>query len=230
MDQTRIQAKKAAAYAAAEMIQNEMLVGIGTGSTTEHFITKLGWRCQQENLKISAVATSEKSRQMALQNKIPMVDINTLTYLDVTVDGADEITAAQHKMIKGGGGALLREKIVASMSREMIVIVDQTKVVDYLGAFPLPVEIIPFAWQATQFKVNQKGFTGQWRVSAEGKRFITDNGNFIYDISFAKPLAEPEKVEQALIAIPGVIETGFFFGLATKVIVGHTDGRIEIHN
>lgn len=228
MDQTHILAKKAAAYAAAEMIQNEMLVGLGTGSTTEHFITKLGWRCQQQNLKISAVATSEKSCQLALQNKIPMADINTLTYLDVAVDGADEITH-QHQMIKGGGGALLREKIVASMSHEMIVIVDQTKVVDYLGAFPLPVEIIPFAWQATLFKVNQKGFKGQWRLSTDGQRFITDNGNFIYDISFVKPLAEPEKVEQALNSIPGVIETGFFFGLATKVIVGHTDGRIEIH-
>lgn len=228
MDNPHILAKKAAAYAAAELIQDEMIVGLGTGSTAEHFIIKLGSRCQQMNLKISAVATSEKSHQLALANHIPMIDINTLTNLDITVDGADEITP-QKKMIKGGGGALLREKIVASMSHEMIVIVDQTKVVDYLGAFPLPVEIIPFAWQATEHIIHLKGFKGQWRIASDGQRFVTDNGNFIYDIAFASPVREPEKAEQTLSSIPGVMTTGFFFGLATKVFVGHTDGRIEIY-
>lgn len=220
-------AKKAAARAAANLIQDGMLVGLGTGSTAEYFIEKLIERCKQHELKITVFPSSEKSAKLALAGGISLCDENHVTTLDLTVDGADEVDP-QKRLIKGGGGALLREKIVATMSKEMIVIVDQNKIVNELGSFPLPVEIVPFAHQATIHHVRNHGYDCTHRKNKEGKLFITDNGNYIIDITFPKLCHHPEKDNAILKSIPGVVETGFFFNIAGRVIIGHTDGTVKI--
>ncbi|HEV8051531.1 MAG TPA: ribose 5-phosphate isomerase A, partial [Parachlamydiaceae bacterium] len=176
-------AKQAAGNAAAALIQSGMLVGLGTGSTAVFFIDSLIERCKKESLKVTVFPSSERSAKQALAGGIPLCDENQVTSLDVTVDGADEIDNKK-RMIKGGGGALLREKIIASMSKEMIVIVDPTKVVKELGGCPLPVEVVPFAHHATLYKVRNEGFDGALRLKQDGNLFVTDNGNYIIDIKF----------------------------------------------
>jgi ribose 5-phosphate isomerase A len=219
-------AKKAAGYAAIDFVHPDMVIGLGTGSTAFYFIEKLIEKCRQ-GLKVKAVATSITSQKQATAGNIPIIDINSITTLDLTVDGADEIDQ-QKRMIKGGGGALLREKIVAAMSKEMIVIVDQSKVVSLLGHFPLPVEILPFAHHATMAHIEKLGYTPIIRKTSEGKIFTTDNGNYICDIHFNNLLQNPEHDNALLNEIPGILETGFFFHLAKKVIVGYENGHIEI--
>jgi ribose 5-phosphate isomerase A len=219
------QAKQAAGKAAAQLIQNGMLVGLGTGSTATFFIESLIERCRHDHLKIKAFPTSERSAKHALSGGISLCDENAVTYLDVTVDGADEIDP-QKRMIKGGGGALLREKIVANMSREMVVVVDQNKFVTTLGSFPLPLEIAPFAHHATLHQVRKLGYDGNMRLSQEGALWVTENGNYIIDIKFSHPCSSPEKDQALLCTIPGVLETGFFFNLAGRVIIGQFDGTI----
>lgn len=220
-------AKQAAGKAAANLIQNGMLIGLGTGSTAEFFIENLIERCQHHGLKISVFPSSEKSAKLALAGGIPLCDENHVTTLDLAVDGADEVDP-QKRLIKGGGGALLREKIVATMSKEMIVIVDQRKLVDRLGGFPLPVEIVPFAHHATMHHIRNLGYEGAYRKTYDGELFITDNGNYIIDIKFPDRCQEPERAHALLKAIPGVVETGFFFDIAGRVIIGYTDGTVKI--
>lgn len=220
-------AKKAAGYAAADLVLNGMLVGLGTGSTAAHFIKRLGERCRQ-GLKIQVVASSEKSLQLAMQEQIAIADINAVTFLDFSVDGADEIDT-QNRMIKGGGGALLREKIIAAMSKEMVIIVDEHKLVEKLGTFPLAVEISPFAFKATCNQMQSLGYSGKLRTEQDlSGFFITDNGNYIYDIYFDTPVDNPESIDQKLKNIPGVMETGFFFGLTKKVMIGYLDGKVKV--
>lgn len=219
-------AKKAAAKAASELVKGGMIIGLGTGSTALYFIEYLIDRYRQ-GLKISAVATSEDSYKKAKEGGIPMQDINSLTFLDLTVDGADEIDK-NHQMIKGGGGALLREKIVATMSKEMIVIVDDAKIKDYLGHFPLPVEILPFAHAVTIHHLNALGWKGRLRLTKEKKAYFTDNGNLIYDIDLEYPCEDPKTINDEICAIPGVIETGFFLDLAGRIVVGFPDGSIKL--
>lgn len=219
-------AKEAAGKAAAELVENEMLVGLGTGSTAACFIDFLSHRCRQ-GLKIKAVATSQTSWNQAAASGIPMIDINTVTSLDLTIDGADEIDPFK-RMIKGGGGALLREKVVAFMSREMVVIIDESKQVEHLGAHPLPVEIIPFAFQATLHHLEQLGYKGSLRKTSNGELFITENKNYIFDLHFPQLLEDPEFHDRTIRKIPGIVETGFFFNLAGRVIVGLSDGNIQI--
>lgn len=219
--------KNAAASAAAKLIKNGQTIGLGTGTTARFFIERLSERIKAEGLIVKAVATSQKSSEMALKGGIELLDPNLVETLDVCVDGADEIDE-KHRMIKGGGGALLREKIVASTAREMIIIVDNTKVVPHLGAFPLAVEILPFGSAATAFKLKANGFHGAFRRTKEGSLFFTDNGNLIFDIRFPSPIENPEEVDRQLKQIPGVLETGFFFHLAKKVIIGFPDGRVKI--
>lgn len=220
--------KKLAAKRAVDYVKDGMLIGIGTGSTVVYFIDYLIHRCKQ-GLKITAVSSSERSTKQALAGGIIFADINTITSIDLTIDGADEIDK-KNRMIKGGGGALLREKILASSSKEMIVIVDEHKVVSKLGSKPLPLEILPFGIQATLNKVNRMGFNGKLRQLSDGSLYKTDNGNLIYDISYPKPLDHPEEDHLKLVNIPGVIETGFFFDLAKKVIIGYEDGHVEERN
>jgi ribose 5-phosphate isomerase A len=218
--------KQAVGYKAAELIQEGMLVGLGTGSTVYYFIQKLIERVA-EGLKIQAVSSSLHSAELALKGGIPMADINKLPYLDITVDGADEIDG-EKRIIKGGGGALLREKILASMSREMIVVVDESKLSPHLGQKKLPVEIIPFAHMVTFRKIEKLGNVACFRKAKDNSLYLTDNGNYIVDITFSDPLIHPEIVDLALREIPGVVETGFFFHLAGRVIVGFRDGQVVI--
>lgn len=220
------QVKKAVGIKACEFIHNGMVVGLGTGTTAHYFIEQLIELCKQ-GLKIQAVASSELSHQIAKRGGIPLLDVDKLIHLDVYVDGADEIDEKK-RMIKGGGGALVREKIIASISKEMIVIVDETKLSQQIGHRKLPVEIIPFAYRATCHMIEKLGFKGALRTDGNDKFFVTDNGNYIFDIQFPSLPADPEKVHQSLINLPGVVETGFFFHLAGRVIVGFKDGQIAV--
>ena len=217
--------KKAVGYAAAGFVENRMLIGLGTGSTVFHFITRLIERVQ-DGLDIQVVSSSIRSETQAKEGGIPVADINTITSVDLTVDGADEITP-EKIMTKGGGGALLREKILANTSREMIVIVDESKVVEKLGNHPLPVEILPFATEALIDKIQKLGYQGSLRKRNNDCLYVTDNGNHIYDIRFESLRDDPEKDHEKLSRIPGVLETGFFFNLAGRVLVGKADGTVD---
>jgi ribose 5-phosphate isomerase A len=219
-------AKKAAGFAAAELIENGMLVGLGTGSTAAFFIEALGKRCR-EGLKILAVATSQQSLHQAEHLGIPIKDPETTTTLDVTVDGADEID--HHKnMIKGGGGALLREKLLAQSSQEMIVIIDETKLVDHLGTHPLAVEIARFFYRSTLQRIEAKGYQGVLRLNRENVPYLTENGNYIVDLQYSTPITDPIKEQEHLKSITGVIETGLFFNLAGRVVIGYEDGFVKV--
>ena len=219
-------AKEAAGKAAAELVQEGMLVGLGSGSTASFFIQLLGKRCQQ-GMHIKALASSKESHKQAIALGIPLIEIDHCSQLDLTVDGADEIDP-QKRMIKGGGGAFIREKIIASMSREVVVIIDESKQVKRLGDFPLPIEIIPFAYLATIHHLENAGYSGSLRKNDQQTPFITDNGNYIFDIQLSRPTETPEKEEQKIQKIPGVVETGFFFNLAGRIIIGYNDGHVEI--
>jgi ribose 5-phosphate isomerase A len=220
--------KKAVGEKAATFVQDGMLVGLGTGSTVYYFIEKLIQRCRK-GLKIKAIASSLASLKQAQQGHIPLLDINQASTLDLTIDGADEID--RHKrMIKGGGGALVREKIVASMSKEMIVIVDESKLSDNLGKCKLPIEVIPFAPLATQHKIEQLGYRGVFRKNADASWYLTDNGNYIFDIHFDELRKNPEEDHEALIQLPGVVDTGFFFNSAGRIVIGFFDGQIVVRS
>ena len=217
-------AKKAAGQAAADLIQRDMIVGLGTGSTANYFIKALA----NQHLSLKAVVSSSKaSHDLAKQLGLPVQDINDVPTIDVTVDGADEIDPLK-RMIKGGGGALVREKILAFNSKEMIVIVDETKWVKSIGVGKLPVEILQFGSPATRNKLESLGYCGQWRINQDGSLFVTENGNLIYDIVFDSPPTFPELDHEEISNLPGVIDTGFFFNMAGRVIVGYNDGHVEI--
>jgi ribose 5-phosphate isomerase A len=214
--------KKAAAKKAVSFIENKMIVGLGTGSTAAYFIQYL----IEKKLNIQVVASSQKSATLAKKGGLSLLDINEAPRIDLTVDGADEIDSKK-RMIKGGGGAHVREKILACASGEMIVIIDETKVVSLLGKAKLPVEILRYGASITEKKIEALGMKGKWRLQEDGSLFITENGNFLFDIHFEKLLSHPEKEHLALLQIPGVVDTGFFLGMAGRVIVGHSDGRVE---
>lgn len=218
--------KKAVGKAAADLIENGMIVGLGTGSTAACFIDSLIKRCQH-GLHIKAVSSSRRSLEQAAKGGIPVYDINEVPRIDVTVDGADEIDPLK-RMIKGGGGAHVREKILASSSEEMIVIVDETKLVDRVGHHKLPVEVLFYGSPATKMKLERLGYKGKWRTLSDGSLFITDNGNIILDIEFDSPPLYPEQDHARIIHVPGVLDTGFFFHMAGRVIIGYRDGRVEI--
>lgn len=221
-------AKKIAAIKAVEFIKNGMIVGLGTGTTAAHFIEELIQRCQK-GLHIQAVASSRHSADQAQKGGIQVLDINDVPRIDITVDGADEIDSKK-RMIKGGGGAHVREKILASSSSEMIVIVDETKLVSSLGKAKLPVEIMFYGSPATRRKIEELGYQGNWRMESGEDLFISENGNLIFDIHFDSPPRSPEKIHDQLLHIPGVVDTGFFFNIATRVVIGYSDGRVEIRD
>lgn len=216
-------AKRAAAARAATLIENGMIVGLGSGSTARFFIQSL----IERKLSIQTVSSSRESAELARKGGLIVLDINAVSHVDLTVDGADEIDP-QKRMIKGGGGAHVREKILATSSNEMIVIVDETKLVAAVGVSKLPIEVIYYGSQATKAKIDQLGYKGKWRMNANGTLFLTDNGNFIYDIYFDAPPASPEELHSQLLHIPGVLDTGFFFNIAGRVIVGYSNGKTEL--
>lgn len=211
---------------ATVFVKENMVIGLGSGTTVSHFINSLGLRCQS-GLNIQAVATSARSYQQALKNKIPLIDIDQISAIDLTVDGADEIDP-QKWMIKGGGGALLREKIVASMSQEIIIIVDESKIVPYLGNKPVPVEIISFGYLSTIHRLKQLGYQGVIKKKENSSLYLTENQNYIYEIDFSGPIEDPLSEHIKLISILGVVETGFFFNPVHKVITGFNNGSVLI--
>lgn len=217
--------KLAAAKAAVEKIQYGMSIGLGSGSTTAFFIKELGVRCR-EGLSVTAVASSMQSMELALEASVPLLDVNSFVHLDLAIDGADEVDL-QKRMIKGGGGALLREKIIAGMSNKMIVIVDSNKVVSSLGKFPIAVEIVQFGYRIIIHQLQELGYFGVLRMNAVGKTLVTENGNYIYDITLSRPLYDPEEEERKIKSITGVVETGLFLNFATEVLVGYSDGHTE---
>ena len=223
--------KRAAAIAALDYVESGMKVGLGTGSTANHFIDALGEKVR-EGLDVVCVPTSIASRERARALDIPLATLQEEPELDVTVDGADEILPRGLVLIKGGGGALTREKIVASSSRRMVVIADASKKMSAaaFGQFPLPVEILPFGARATILKIRAAiaalGMSGPLIVrEKDGETFITDNGGWIVDCHLGH-IVEPEKLAEALIRIPGVVEQGLFTGIASVALVA-TDGGVE---
>lgn len=222
--------KKAAAIEALKFVKPGMNIGLGTGSTANHFIEALAVKVK-EGLDIKGVATSKFSEELAEELGIPLTKLHTNPHLDLTVDGADEFDP-EFRLIKGGGGALLREKIVASSSRFMVVVADESKQVKKLGKFPLPVEILVFGSKATiwkverAFKILKLDAAINVRRAKDGELFTTENGNFILDCSLGA-IPEPERLEALLNSIPGVVETGLFIGICGIILMGTPKGVIE---
>jgi ribose 5-phosphate isomerase A len=214
--------KRAAAAAAADLVSDGMVVGLGTGSTAAHLVAILGERVRQ-GLRIEAVPTSERTRIQAVGEGIPVIGFADGRQIDLTIDGADEIACGALDLIKGGGGALLREKIVASASRRMIVISDASKLSDRLGNFPLPVEIAPFGWEATIRHLHDRCGRAQLRRAADSSPFITDGGHYIVDCKF-DAIDDPAALERDLDTIVGVVETGLFVGMASEAFVADAHG------
>jgi ribose 5-phosphate isomerase A len=233
MDSDRL--KRLAAERALDFVKPGMKLGLGTGSTAAHFVELLGARVAA-GLDIAGVPTSEATRALAERHGVPLITLDDHPELDLTIDGADEIDP-ELRLIKGGGGALLREKIVAMASERMIVIADRGKLVDRLGFYPLPVEIVQFGARATLRMVEAAaediGCVGRigLRKAADGGNFISDGGNFIIDCAFDSIL-DPEGLGDVLEMIPGVIEHGLFIGIADTAILAGPEGveTIEARN
>lgn len=219
--------KREAAARALDLVRPGMRLGLGTGSTARHFVALLGERVRA-GLEVVGVATSEATRQQAEALKIPLATLDDEPELDLTVDGADEI-APDLTLIKGGGGALLREKIVAAASRQMAVIADETKWVTVLGRFPLPLEVVPFGLESTRRAVERVardfGATGPvtLRRSSDGHPFVTDGDHLILDVAFGA-ITDPRGLSMRLADIPGVVGHGLFINLAGVAIIAGADG------
>jgi ribose 5-phosphate isomerase A len=225
-------AKRAAAEEALTFIESGMKLGLGTGSTAAVFVKLLGERVKKEGLKVTGVPTSIRTGELAEACGIRLTTLNQAGWLDVTVDGADEFDD-ELRLIKGGGGALLQEKIVACASDQMVVVADASKQVRELGAFPLPVEVVPFGWQVTQALISEtlEDFdVGGDKITLrlfKDEPFLTDEGNFILDLQLRR-IGEPEELAAALNLIPGVIESGLFINVADVVVIGREDGTADI--
>lgn len=216
-------AKKAAGEKATEYIKPNMTIGLGTGSTAYYAIMRIG-EMVSGGMPLKAVATSEQSEQLARKQGIPIIPFSEVEKIDLDIDGADEVD--EHlRLIKGGGAALLREKIVAAASAEMIVVTDESKMVKHLGRFPLPVEIVPFAWELTFRRLIALDAAPVLRTS-NGRTVVTDNGNFILDCHYEK-IKDPVALHQQLNDIPGVVENGLFLHYASRVIIGYADGSVK---
>ncbi|MGY8823314.1 MAG: ribose-5-phosphate isomerase RpiA [Candidatus Latescibacterota bacterium] len=220
-------AKEAAGNQAAEYVENGMVVGLGTGSTAEYAIRALGNRVRA-GLEITAVSTSVASTKLAEHLEIEVVSLEDEPVVDITIDGADEVDP-QLDLIKGLGGALLREKIVASATTRQIIIIDQSKLVEKLGTqAPLPVEVVPFAWPLIQRAFIERDLRPVLRKIADGEVFETDNGNFIIDCGFPTGIEDAVQSESWINALPGVVENGLFVHLTDLVVVGADDGSCRL--
>ncbi len=218
--------KRNAGRYAAEYIKDGMVVGLGTGSTIQHAVERLGERCKKEELEIIGIPTSEKTRTQAEELGIPISSLDEHQVIDITIDGADEVNP-QLDLIKGGGGALLREKIVAYHSKEVIIVADPSKMVDILGVkFELPVEIIPLWSTAIICSIEKLDCSANLRMEGSSI-YKTDNGNYIADCKFHS-IPHPDTLSSELNAIPGVIENGLFVDMVDRVIIGKKEGVEEI--
>ncbi|SDE43710.1 ribose-5-phosphate isomerase RpiA [Limimaricola pyoseonensis] len=224
-------AKFVAAKQACAMVQDGMKLGLGTGSTAEWLVRCLGEMVRGEGLRIQAVPTSARTADLAREQGIEVISLEEAGWLDLTIDGADEFDGDLN-LIKGGGAALLHEKIVATASDRMVVIADATKQVETLGAFPLPVEVIPFGWQATKVLIEETlvGLDVLGREVAlrekDGAPVRTDEGNFVLDLHL-KRIGNARQLGLVLNQVPGVVENGLFVDICDAVVIGHGDGRVE---
>lgn len=227
-------AKFVCAKRAAQFVENGMRVGLGTGSTAAWLVRCLGEMVRDEGLSFKAVPTSTRTAELARQVGIEVISLDQAKWLDLTIDGADEFDA-ELNLIKGGGGALLQEKIVATASDRMIVIADIGKEVETLGAFPLPIEVIPFGWQTTQALVEETlvsmdvlGRESALRMNGDAP-FVTDEGNHIIDLHL-KRIGNARQLALILNQMPGVVENGLFIDICDTVVVGYGDGKVEVRD
>jgi ribose 5-phosphate isomerase A len=224
--------KRLAAEQALKLVEPGMVVGLGTGSTAAEFVKLLGERMKRENLNLRCVATSEQTKALAEQCGIAIADFNEISEVDLTVDGADEIDEDLN-LIKGGGGALLREKIVAMASGHVCIIADASKQVEQLGAFPLPVEIVDFGLAATLAMIEENSLVAgcegeiKLRRTASGDLFRTDGGHLIVDCAFGS-IPDADMLADMLDIVPGVVEHGLFIGVADHAIIAGPEGLTEI--
>lgn len=226
-------AKDAAARRAVALVESGMRIGIGTGSTADWMTRRLARRVRDEGLRVTGVPTSARTAALAHALGIPLTTLEEAGWLDLTIDGADEFDGRLN-LIKGGGAALLHEKIVASASDRMVVIADAGKRVEVLGAFALPVEVIPFGWASTKALVEElltrHALPRQATLRmAGGAPVVTDEGNRILDLTLGA-IPDPAALALALNQIPGVVENGLFIDICDAVIIGHADGRAELHD
>lgn len=218
--------KKKVAIYAADLVKKGMIIGLGTGSTVYWLIQELGKRVKQ-GLTIEIVPTSVQTQQLAQECGIIIADLDMITGLSFTIDGADEIDL-KGQLIKGGGGALLQEKIVAGASDELIIIADSSKLVSQLGKFPLPVEVIPFGYKQVQRKIMGSGICKKVTLRQNnGRPFVTDHHHYILDCEYEK-IDNAGLLNNDLHSIPGVVETGLFINMASRAIIGYADERIEV--
>jgi ribose 5-phosphate isomerase A len=215
--------KRSAAEAAAALVEDGMVLGLGTGTTAALFVSALGRRVADERLRVSGIPTSEQTAELARSLNIPITTFAQHTQLDLTVDGADEIELDTLFLIKGHGAALLREKIVAAASERMVVIGDVTKLVDHLGKQSVPVEVAKFGWQVTERKLKKLGATTSLRLADGNTPLITDNGNYIVDCAFGM-MEKPKEIAHHLDHVVGAVEHGLFLGLASEVLLGGPEG------
>ena len=220
--------KKAAGIEAAKLIQNGMIAGLGTGSTVRFLVDELGRRVQEEGLEFTGVTTSRRTQEQAEGYGIKIVDIDDVDHIDVTIDGADEVDK-NFNGIKGGGAALLWEKIVATNSNKIVWIVDESKVVDTIGKFPLPVEVIPFGAGQVVKKFESRGYKPVLRLDAEGQPVRTDENNYVVDLHL-ECIEHPEALADDLINTVGVVEHGLFLHMVDQVIVGDPNGPHVLTN
>jgi ribose 5-phosphate isomerase A len=217
-----VKLKKAAAEWAAALIEDGMVVGLGTGSTASLILEPLAARIRQ-GLRIVGIPTSESTAEQARGLGIPLSNLAGHARVDLTIDGADEVELGTLNLIKGLGGALLREKIVASASARLVIVADESKLVERLGRGVVPVEVVPFGWQATARRIESLGASAALRPGPDGGAFVTDGGHYILDCAFG-PIASAASCDRELNGIVGVVEHGLFLGLANQVVVGRAAG------
>ncbi len=219
-------AKRMAALEAVKHVKDGYVIGLGSGSTAAYAIAEIGRKIREEEIEVLGIPTSSQAFLLAIKNKIPLTTLTEHPVINLTIDGADQVDSKLN-LIKGMGGALTREKIVASCSKKVIIIIDETKLTENLGEKqPIPIEVLPFALEPVSIKIQKLNGTPKLR---EGKGkigpVVTDNGNYIIDAFFAQ-IKDPEKLNEEIKLIPGVIETGLFINLADLIYIGRRDGTI----
>lgn len=219
-------AKRAAAYAAADLVENHTTIGLGSGSTFLFVLDRLAERIQKEGLDIRGTPTSTGTKNAALEKGIPLVSLEEIEKLDLAIDGADEVDPNKH-LIKGGGAAHTRERVVAALADELIIIVGENKMVDALGTtFRLPVEVLPFGWTHAQRRVEATGCNTELRQSGDGP-LVTDNGNWILDCTYDR-IDDPASLAASLDSMVGVVDHGLFVGMTGRVVIADDEGNVRV--